>query len=209
MDTRVWVELIRLVPTLVWAGVVLLVLLFFGRNIRTDVIPRLTHVEAFGVKLEASIRQGLEQVAASTPESVGGREERTQVARRASRLRDLIHGAKYLLVNDNPREMLGVVRLLDEMAISVTTVESTEDALMALERDRFDVVNSDMRRGSNVTAGLDLLREMRSRGHEEPVILTVGHYEPGKGVPAHAFGITNRVDELLNLVFDALERVRG
>jgi hypothetical protein len=66
-----------------------------------------------------------------------------------------------------------------------------------------------MVRGSEQTAGLDLIREMRSRNRIEPVILTVARYEPERGVPPYAFGITNRVDELLNLLFDALERTRG
>ena len=42
-----------------------------------------------------------------------------------------------------------------------------------------------------------------------PIIFTVGQYQPGRGTPPYAFGITDRVDELLNLLFDALERARG
>jgi hypothetical protein len=54
-----------------------------------------------------------------------------------------------------------------------------------------------------------MLAQMRQQKMHHPVIFTVGRYEPDRGTPGHAFGITSRVDEMLNLVFDALERVRG
>jgi hypothetical protein len=57
--------------------------------------------------------------------------------------------------------------------------------------------------------GLRLLKRMRTGGMSQRLIFTVGRYQPERGTPPFAFGITNRVDELLNLVFDALERVRG
>jgi hypothetical protein len=66
-----------------------------------------------------------------------------------------------------------------------------------------------MRRGTIVDAGTKLLDESRRRSVAVPTIFTVGDYDPKRGTPAFAFGITNRVDELLNLVFDVLERVRG
>ncbi len=57
--------------------------------------------------------------------------------------------------------------------------------------------------------GLRFFTRMRQRNLHRPTIFTVGQYEPDRGTPAHAFGITNRVDELLNLLFDILERTRG
>jgi hypothetical protein len=50
---------------------------------------------------------------------------------------------------------------------------------------------------------------MRRHDFRQPVVFTVGAYDPSRGTPPYAFGITNRVDELLNLLFDAIERVRG
>ena len=41
-----------------------------------------------------------------------------------------------------------------------------------------------------------------------PVIFYVGVFEPERGVPGQAFGITNRPDELLHLTLDALERFK-
>jgi DNA-binding NtrC family response regulator len=94
------------------------------------------------------------------------------------------------------------------LGVNVEIARSTRDAMRALQRKSFDVVNSDMRRGSDPLAGLELIREMRDASLRQPVVLYVGRYEPEKGVPAGAFGITNRIDELINLNIDALERVR-
>ena len=57
--------------------------------------------------------------------------------------------------------------------------------------------------------GMRFLDSIRRNGLLRPTIFTAGNYEPERGTPPYAFGITNRVDELLNLLFDALERGRG
>jgi hypothetical protein len=54
-----------------------------------------------------------------------------------------------------------------------------------------------------------MLPRLREAGFSQPVIFYVGRPEPGAGVPAGAFGLTNRPDQLLQLTIDALSRVRG
>jgi CheY-like chemotaxis protein len=105
--------------------------------------------------------------------------------------------------------MRHVVALLESLGLNVTIATTTEQALEEVNARPFDLVVSDMRRDGDAIAGLTLLKSMRDAGIRTPLIFTVGRYEPDRGVPAGAFGITNRVDELLNLVFDALERTRG
>jgi hypothetical protein len=53
------------------------------------------------------------------------------------------------------------------------------------------------------------LPRLRNTGFRQPVIYYVGRPNPDAGVPADAFGVTNRPDQLLHLVIDALSRVRG
>jgi CheY-like chemotaxis protein len=134
---------------------------------------------------------------------------RNQIARRAARLGQLVVGARILLVNDVPREMEHVVDLLEELRIQVDVATSSEDAMAKLVSDRHHVIISDMARNGIEDEGLRLLKRMRAGGLLQPLIFTVGQYQPERGTPPFAFGITNRVDELLNYVFDALERVRG
>jgi hypothetical protein len=65
-----------------------------------------------------------------------------------------------------------------------------------------------MERDNDSTAGLTFLQKFRKIDKTTPVIFYVGVFDPGKGVPPEAFGITNRPDELLHLTIDALERIK-
>lgn len=159
--------------------------------------------------ISTKIKEELERIPQSA--SVTTATGRSQVARRAERLHAICEGAHVLLVNDVPKEMRHVIGLLENLRFDVEVVTSTEDAINALETKsgKFDLIISDMRRESTIDAGIQLLNETRRRAIALPTIFTVGAYDPKRGVPPFAFGITNRVDELLNLVFDVLERVRG
>lgn len=136
-------------------------------------------------------------------------EGRTQVARRVARLSRLTRGTRLLLVNDRPEEMKVPVELFEEIGILVRIAVSTNEALSLLKDEAFDLVVSDMARDSIQDEGLRFLHAARKAGIHRPTIFTVGRYEPDRGAPPYAFGITNRVDELLNLVLDVVERVRG
>jgi len=49
---------------------------------------------------------------------------------------------------------------------------------------------------------------IRKLGDGAPVVFYIGDLDEDRGVPPGAFGITDRVEELLHLVLDALERRR-
>jgi CheY-like chemotaxis protein len=132
-----------------------------------------------------------------------------QVSRRAERLSPIIGGARVLLVNDVPREMAHVIQILRDLAVEVGIATDSSLALNMLSIASFDAVVSDMSRDGVGDEGLRFLKAMRQRGFHHPTIFTAGRYEPEHGTPAYAFGITNRVDDLLNYLFDIFERVRG
>lgn len=132
-----------------------------------------------------------------------------QVARRAERLLPIIKGARVLLVNDVPRQMTHVIQILQDLAVEVEVVTNSEMALDMLATASFDAVISDMARDGIDDEGLKFLNLMRQRGVHRPIVFTVGRYKPERGTPAYAFGITNRVDDLLNFLFDIFERERG
>lgn len=153
------------------------------------------------------VKEELENIPAS--DRVSTQHGRDQVPRRAARLQTLMRGVRVLLVNDIPSEMQHVIAILRELGINVEVVTTTEEALSQLRQHAYDLIISDMRRGTSVDEGLQFLNRMRQDRLHRPTIFTVGQYEPSRGTPPYAFGITNRVDELLNLLFDAIERVRG
>ena len=99
----------------------------------------------------------------------------------------------------------------------ITFAASTDEASRALQtaaeqHQPFDLILSDISRdipAPDPTAGLTMLPPLRNAGFHQPVIFYVGKPKPDVGVPAGAFGVTNRPDQLLQLVIDALSRVRG
>jgi CheY-like chemotaxis protein len=206
IPTEVIVELIRLIPALLWVGLVAVLLVVFSDQIRHHLIPRLTGVKGFGVEL-TFLKEELARAAENLP--AGTVKNQSQVARRAERLLPVIKGARILLVNDNPEEMRYAVDIMRSLNMNIDISRSTDEALQALQRNSYDVMISDMKREGEEAAGQQLLRESLKKGIARPTIFTVGRYDPERGVPPYAFGITNRLDELLNLVFDVLERSRG
>lgn len=208
MAKSVVVELIGLGPSLIWAGAVVTVVLLFRSAIRDQIVPRLSRISAFGVEVEVAVRHGIDRAATDVP--AGTDTHRMRTARRAARLSGVLRGARILLVNDVPSQMDAIVAILAALHIEVDVAGSTSAALDRVARARYDAVLSDMVRGTDQTAGTGLIGALRERGYPDvPVLLMVTDFRPERGVPAHAFGITNRVDEILNLLFDALERTRG
>ena len=157
--------------------------------------------------ISKKVKEGLESIPAG--DRVSTQQGRDQVSRRAARLQTLIRGARILLVNDVPSEMEHVTAILRQLGADVEVVTTTDEALSRLSQNAPDVIVSDMRRGTSEDEGLKFLTRMRQGRIQRRTILTVGRYQPDRGTPPYAFGITNRVDELLNLLFDAIERQRG
>lgn len=206
MSTEIKVELIKLIPTILWIALVTGVIVVFYKPIKHELIPYITGINVFG--LEATfVREQLDKVAQERP--AGSPEDRSQVARRAERLAQIVDGAQILLVNDHPEEMQHVTQILRDLKIKVDVARTTEEALRQMNSRLYDLIISDMRRGSVQDEGQRFLDESIRRGINRPTIFTVGMFDPNRGMSPFAFGITNRVDELLNLVFDALERARG
>lgn len=101
---------------------------------------------------------------------------------------------------------MGMLRALD---VQVNVATSSDDALSMLSGDAYAVVISDMSRDGVDDEGLKFLARTRHAGLRVPVIFSLARFDPSRGTPPFAFGITNRIDELLNLVCDALERAKG
>jgi CheY-like chemotaxis protein len=134
--------------------------------------------------------------------------EPERLARRAARNFNVLRGASILWVDDNPTHIELEQQLLRELGVQqIDTVTSTREATERLAERPYHVVISDMHRGDNARAGLDVVPE--GRRHGVPVIIYLADYDRDRGIPSGAFGITNRPDELIDLVLDALERLLG
>ena len=70
--------------------------------------------------------------------------------------------------------------------------------------------SSDPRHDSDPqTAGMQLVQAMRSSGFDQPVVAYVGQIDRTRGTPPGLSGLTDRPDELVHLLIDVLERIRG
>jgi CheY-like chemotaxis protein len=135
---------------------------------------------------------------------------------RANASRSVFEGAEILWVDDRPSNNRNEARMLRSFGALITFAATSEEARRALkigaeQHQPFDIIISDISRdlpAPDGTAGLTMLPRLREAGFLQPVIYYVGRTQPGAGVPADAFGLTNRPDQLLHLVIDALSRVR-
>jgi len=142
------------------------------------------------------IADGLQRLLSDTP-----------ILRRLQRVRDVVNGARVLWVDDHPEWNSWEIALLESMGAHARTVETTRSAL-ALVREGFDIVISDIAREGKDTEGVDALPDFLKTAPKTPVVFYVGQLQ-ATGVPTGAFGITNRPDELFNLILDILERTRS
>lgn len=206
----VLIELVKILPSVFWLLVAIIVVLIFYRPIRNQLLPLVTGLKIGGIEcsfvreaIEASValaqKHGDWQVEVSE-------EQARQAMDRASRHLGLVQKAKILWVDDNTEHNFNEIKMLHQLRADVETARSTEEALAALEKKPFDIILSDMKRGDDGQAGLKMLDRLRSAHPTVPVIFYVGTFEPARGVPPFAFGLTNRPDEMLHLVLDVLER---
>lgn len=211
METAILIELIRLVPIVLLLA---LVALFFFR-VRDPVIQRLlsrvSGVGAFGFRIDLlpeDVQRTVE--AAAKDRGPVARGVGSTLLERAQSHADLLARAQVLWVDDNQASTLNERRLLHQLGVYVEPVRSTAEAVAAIARaDRwspFDLVVSDMDRDGDSEAGESLIRAMEAAHVGTPVVIYLGNFDPSRGVPLGAYGITNRPDVLMELVMDVLER---
>lgn len=206
MANNPWTEAIRVIPSILWCGIALFALLWLRKPIENSLLPRISKFKAFGVEAEF-IKDVLDkQAAKSVP--IGNEKSRSSVVKRSERIADLAAGTNVLIVNDAPHEMNAVIAILERLGMTVTIAMDSDAAIANLKHSRFDVVISDMQRDGVPDEGIQFLQRSIDEGVARPTIFTVAAYRPEKGTPAYAFGITNKIDEMIHLVFDIIERYR-
>lgn len=117
-------------------------------------------------------------------------------------------GKAVLWVDDNPSNNDNEVTALRKIGLIVAQVTDTEAGLACLARHPYDLVISDMGRGTEKFAGYLLLEAIRASGNQAPYIL----YSAEGSKPAHrqeavrrgALGSTDYPHELLELVISQL-----
>lgn len=168
-----------------------------------EALSRATKVGIAGVEIQ--LREEVQEVV----ESKGGDLSayfRDLLLRRMNRVRDMLHGVRILWIDDCPFNNFNEIDILRKLGFIVDLAENDEIAQIQLSRFIYDIVITDMNRGSDPDAGKKFLPNIRNSISSPPVIFYVGQI---CDVPKGAFGLTVRPDELFHLILDALERRRG
>ena len=132
--------------------------------------------------------------------------QRDAVMQRMARVKMLELKANLLWVSDNPLMMEGEVSLVESLGITVYKTDTSAVARQLLSTHPIDLIVSDISRENDPAAGIVFLNELASKGSSCPFIFYINQFDPAKGTPPYAFGITNWPNELLHLIMDVLER---
>ena len=118
--------------------------------------------------------------------------------------------SRILIVDDDPAFCLMLATFLDKSGFESSKVLSGKECLSALGKSSYDLVLTDLRLPD--MTGIDVLREVKSRYPEVPVILMTGYGEIKTAVQAIKLGafeyVTKPVnpDEILLIVKSALAK---
>ena len=225
IKSNVALEFVRIIPSIGWILAAIFAVYVFYQPIKDTLARNQIRSIAIGI-----VQLELEKLPATydSNDSLNMSQVQT-IADRASRFSDKLRGAKILWVDDkNPAQNIRERVALESLGVQIDLAVTTKDAIGKVHiRDStahpYDVIITDMKRendesakcqGQDVNqkdlenAGCDLLRKLAaSHGDDMPqVIVYAAGYDPQYGTPPFAFGMTNRSDELMHLVLDALER---
>lgn len=118
----------------------------------------------------------------------------------APEVADHLIGKSVLWVDDNPGNNELAVRALTKLRLNVEQVTSTEAALESMQHRYFDLVISDMGRGTNMRAGYDLLKAIRVSGNNVPFLIFAGSDTAEFRREAAAQGAQLSTNDMLELI---------
>lgn len=204
-------DVVQVIPSVLWAGIALIALFLFRDQIRT-LLGRVQSARlpggaelSFGPALEGAVEK-TKQVAGLELQLAPQKAQR--LLNRARRHADAVVEARVLWVDDEPEKNAYEREAMDALGIHVKTARSTAEAEFFLERGRVDLVISNQvrREGQKEDreAGYTLRERMHTHGVTAPLILYIMDLELDRPASQRIFAVTNRPDELLDYVIDAL-----
>jgi CheY-like chemotaxis protein len=197
-------EIIRAVVEVGWLVLVASALWFARRPIVEDLLPRLTGATFAGVGFTfEAVDRTLADLADERQIEMAP-SARRRIFSRARRLAKRLRRTQLLWVDDSPRRNVLERQLLRRFGVFVDLAKSNDEAEDRFLESPYDVVISDIGRGSG-ESGLALPdRLARADPRRPPVIFYVTTLK--EDTPHGAVGITNRPDTLMDLILDCVEK---
>jgi CheY-like chemotaxis protein len=120
---------------------------------------------------------------------------------------DKLVGKSILWVDDNPANNELAVRALRKLQLDIEQATSTDQGLAAMQRRHFDLVISDMGRGTDMRAGYGLLSAIRARGIDVPFVIFAGSDTPEFRREAALQGAQLSTNDMLELMDMIIQRL--
>lgn len=214
LDQAIWIEIIRIIPSLLWLTLACVLLVLVYEPFMQHLLPYVSSVKVgnievvlnrFGQLLERVI-----EIADKNPQwhVAVSSADKERVIQRIQRNWDLLQGSRVLMFDDRPDTLVNEIRMLQQLEMEVEVVTLTSEALARLQSGHFDLLISDIARPEGQSNGIVTLQTLRGHYPALPAVFYIGNYNAEDGIPVGAFGITNRPDELVHLILDILERKR-
>jgi CheY-like chemotaxis protein len=119
-----------------------------------------------------------------------------------------LRSATVLWVDDEPEGNLLEMDSLRKLGLNIDTAVSSDQAEGFLKRRLYDLIITDLRRGADDDAGLDLIKTILQRIPEQKILVYTAFTSPKKrnaALAAGAKGVTNSPSELFGLVVSTLQ----
>ena len=157
MSTELYIEFIKLIPSILWVILAIIVILVFYKPIKRDLLPNLAGFKFMDVELsfiDDSINNSIE-LAEKSPDyskwhvEISASDKRRAINRAKKNL-DVFKDAKILWVDDCPESCINERKMLHKLGVDIDIAKSTDEALEILkkgansEESVYDMIISDM-----------------------------------------------------------------
>ena len=195
--------LFDLAPHVIWPAVILIIIARIGPKRIADALANARKISFAGVEID--LKENIAEVVQAKGIEHSSQLE-GQTARRAHRLATVTTGARLLWIDEHPQNNVNEIGLFKRLGMQIDLASTDDEATQRLSQGAYDVVLSNWTRAGDPDAGKNFIPQVRGAMLNPEIVFYVG--KP-RDLPSTAFGLTTRPDELLNLVFDVLERKRG
>ncbi|MFA1549609.1 response regulator [Actinomadura chokoriensis] len=195
------------IKVLIWPTLLIIVLTCYRRQVG-DLITRTRSLDTPAGTIEFVEHAGelLDEAAKEKSISLTA-SDRHGVMRRLEHAAKILEGGKILWVDDHPRGNLSLISLFRTSGMEVDTVKSSKDALEKLRVMSYDILLTDLQRGSDSNAGNFLLQELVRLDLKVPAVVYSRTSRIVQGVDPRAFAVTASPDEVVHYVIDLMERI--
>ncbi|MEM0991485.1 MAG: response regulator [Bacteroidota bacterium] len=198
------IEVIKVFPSVLLYLILGILLFKLYRPFKEQLLPKLANFKAFGIEV-GFIKEKLQ--AATKNYGIKFNDEKGKALLRRLQNYDRTRKAHVLWIDDDLKAGRNERRILNDMGITCYQVTNSDEALKEIQNESYDLIVSDIYRQDNPSEGVDFLEQLVAKKISfPPIIFSIANFQPEKGTPPFAFGITNQPVELFHLILDVLER---